>query len=257
LLLIKNGCQKDLDFTAEEITELKDLAATASLEQILKAVKLFGQLELGSDNYTTLPLELALVDYMLSSPTNVALPTTEPIETVTPPAKPAPSAKPVPQATTPPKKKRAEDKTEQPKEATPPVEAEVKTETTEAFTPPAEVVEVVSSETSSRMEQLETNWKQVIDQAPENTKRTPAIAILRSAGIKPVAGEDGTVILTFKYPYLKDKIEETENMKVTTEIISSFVGHTCRVRCVYESDNNHLVQEAQRLGAKIIEVEEK
>jgi DNA polymerase-3 subunit gamma/tau len=46
-------------------------------------------------------------------------------------------------------------------------------------------------------------------------------------------------------------------MKVTTDIISSFIGHRCQVRCVYEAEKNHLVQEAQRLGAQIIEVEEK
>ncbi len=234
LLLIKSGCQKDLDFTAEEIAELKDLSATASLEQILRAVKLFGQLELGSDNYATLPLELALVDCTLASSVKIP-PPPEPAEPATPPAKPAP------QVATPSRKKKAEAKTE-------PVEASPS---------PAEAVDAASPEPVSRLDQLESNWKQVIEQAPENTKRTPAIAILRSAGVKPVAGEDGTVILTFKYPYLKDKIEETENMKVTAEIISSFVGHTCRIRCVYESENNHLVQEAQRLGAQIIEVEEK
>jgi DNA polymerase-3 subunit gamma/tau len=234
ILLIKNGCQKDLDFTVEEITELKDLSATASLEQILGAVKLFGRLEMGSDNYATLPLELALVDCTLASPGKIS-PLLEPAESV------MPAAEPSSQVATPSCKKKVEVKAEPP-EATP---------------PPVEAVKAASVESGSRLEQLESNWKQVIEQAPENTKRTPAIAILRSAGIKPIAGEDGTVILAFKYPYLKDKIEEPENMKVTAEIISSFVGHTCRVRCVYESENNHLVQEAQRLGAKIIEVEEK
>lgn len=263
LLLIKNSCQKDLDFTAEEIAELKNLAAAASMEQILKAVKLFGQLELGSDNYATLPLELALVDCALASPPEAA-PTTKTPEPIAPPTKPATPAEPAPQAAIPPRKKKAEVKTEQPEEATPPVEepseesAPPSTEAEEVTTPqPPEAKEAAPPETADRLEQLESNWKLVIDQAPESTKRTPAIAILRSAGIKPVAGEDGTIILSFKYPYLKDKIEQPENMKVTTEIISSFVGHTCRIRCVYESDNNHLVQEAQRLGAKIIEVEEK
>ncbi|MFC1874713.1 DNA polymerase III subunit gamma/tau [Chloroflexota bacterium] len=236
LLLIKNGCQKDLDFTAEEIAELKDLSATSSLEQILRAVKLFGQLELGSDNYATLPLELALVDCTLAS-SGKKSPPLEPAEPVTPPSKPAP------QITTS-RKKKTEVK-------------EAKTGPVEASPPTAEAEVVSSMEPVNRLEQLEANWKQVIEQAPENTKRTPALAILRSSGIKPVAGKDGTVILAFKYPYLKDKIEEPENMKVTTEIISSFVGHTCRVRCVYESEKNHLVQEAQRIGAQIIEVEEK
>ncbi|OGO22148.1 MAG: DNA polymerase III, subunit gamma and tau, partial [Chloroflexi bacterium RBG_16_50_9] len=62
LLLLKTGTDEGIDFTHDDISELKDLAAKASLPQILKAVKLFGRLEIGLDNYSTLPLELALVD---------------------------------------------------------------------------------------------------------------------------------------------------------------------------------------------------
>jgi DNA polymerase-3 subunit gamma/tau len=62
LLLVKTGSDEALDLTTEELAEMKDIAAKASLAQILKALKLFGQLELGFDNYSSLPLELALVD---------------------------------------------------------------------------------------------------------------------------------------------------------------------------------------------------
>jgi DNA polymerase-3 subunit gamma/tau len=65
MLLIKTGSNESLEITKEDLKELKDLAAGASLNQILKAVKLFGQLELGLDNYSTLPLELALIDCTL------------------------------------------------------------------------------------------------------------------------------------------------------------------------------------------------
>ena len=67
LLLIKTGSEEVVDLTAEDIAELKDLAAKVSLHQILKVVKVFGQLELGFDNYSALPIELALVDSILPS----------------------------------------------------------------------------------------------------------------------------------------------------------------------------------------------
>ncbi|GAI27758.1 unnamed protein product, partial [marine sediment metagenome] len=91
LLLIKTGSDEAVDLPAEDITELKDLAARASLSQILKAVKLFGQLELGFDNYSTLPLELALVDCTLSPieeelPSQVESEPRQPVEMATPPA---------------------------------------------------------------------------------------------------------------------------------------------------------------------------
>ncbi|MFC1956128.1 DNA polymerase III subunit gamma/tau, partial [Chloroflexota bacterium] len=55
LLLIKTGSTETIDLTTEDINELKELSVNASLHQILKAVKLFGQLDLGFDNYSSLP----------------------------------------------------------------------------------------------------------------------------------------------------------------------------------------------------------
>ena len=235
LLLIKNGCDKNLDLTAEEIAELKDLAAKASMENILRAVKLFGQLELGLNDYSTLPLELALVDCALAPVEKVALPA-EPAESKT--------VKPT-RKTTPP------DITPQQKQP------ETKPEPVAISTPLTGAGEATLPEQINNLEQLRSNWKQVIEQAPESTKRTPAIAILRSAGVQPVAFDGDTVILTFKYPYHKEKIEEPENNRITAGIISNFVGHACKVRCVYEPEENHLVREAQRIGGQIIDVEEK
>jgi DNA polymerase-3 subunit gamma/tau len=62
LLLVKTGAAEAADLTAEDITELKELAEKATLSQIVNAVKLFGQIELGNNDNSTLPLELALVE---------------------------------------------------------------------------------------------------------------------------------------------------------------------------------------------------
>jgi len=236
LLLIKNGCDKDLDLTAEEITELKDLADTTSMERILTAVKLFATLELSANDYSSLPFELALVDYNLTSAADkssaVKPAEPEPVkqikETVIPPV-------------TAPKKKQSEVKTEAVAESSPSVEA----------------VKASPPQAGDKLAYLVSNWKHIIEQAPENTKRTAAIAILRSAGVQPISIDGDTVVLTFKYLYHKEKIEEIENRKTTADIISNFLGHTCQVRCVYEAEENHLVREAQKLGAKITNVEEK
>jgi len=104
---------------------------------------------------------------------------------------------------------------------------------------------------------LKLNWKQVIELAPEDTKRTPAIAILRSAGVKPVAVDNEIVTLAFRYPYHKEQIEKMENQRVAERIVGNFLGHSCRVRCVYENEDNHLLEAALKIGAQIIDVEEK
>ena len=235
LLLIKTGSDEAVDLTADDIAELKELADKVPLPQILKAVKLFGQLELGFDNYSTLPLELAVVDCALPSegekgerksvarqpeyesrqPTKVATP---PPPT---PAKPKPTSVPAPAP------------------------------------PPAESIPSTPPPPGSEIEQLSLNWKQVIEQAPEDTKRTPAIAILRSAGVKPVTLENDTVVLAFRYLYHKEQIEKTENQQVAEKIIGNFLGRSCQVRCIYEPESNHLVQAAKQMGAQITSVEEK
>jgi len=226
LLLIKTGSGEALDLTAEDIADLKDLAAKAPLPQILKVVKLFGQLEFGFDNYSTLPMELALIDCILpSEEEKVSLPSRteyEPRQPVKMAASPLAPAKPK-----------------------------------SAVAPAPKAAAMSSAELGSEIEQLRLNWKQVIEQAPEDTKRTPAIAILRSAGVKPVAIENDTVVLAFKFPIHKEKMEELENQQVADKIISNFLGRPCRVRCRYEREDNHLVRAALKMGAQVINVEEK
>jgi len=267
LLLIKTGSDEAVDLTAEDIAELKGLAAKASLAQILRAVKLFGQLELGFDSYSTLPLELALVDCILPSEEEKEIPPSQtgyeprqPAKKATSPVAPTYPAKPAPEPAKPapePAKPAAESATISPPPAAPEVAATTTPAETPAITPPEPAPVTTPPAPGSELEQMRLNWKQVIAQAPEDTKRTPAIAILRSAGVKPVAFEDDTAVLAFRYSYHMEKIEEPENQRITEKIISNFLGRSCRVRCISQPEDNHLVREAQRMGAQIIDVEEK
>ena len=105
------------------------------------------------------------------------------------------------------------------------------------------------------IEYLHLHWRQFIRDAPSSMSRTPAAALLRSA--KPKAIENNTVILSFKFPLHKENMEKLENQKVAEKIVSYCLGRACQVRCVHEAENNHLVRAAQKLGAQIINVEEK
>jgi len=250
LLLVKTGSEEAVDLTAEDVAELKELAAKTTLAQILRAIKLFGQLEIGFDNYSTLPLELALVDC-----------TQPPAEAITNPAPPpryeAPPVKAAPKKTA---TKAADDKDVSGTKAAdkPRAEAADKPKDTprpenNTATPPT-----TPPELHSEIERLRMNWKQVIEQAPDEVKKSPAVAILRSAGVKPVAIEsDNTVVLVFKYPIHKEKLETAENQQVVRKIISAFLGRACQVRCVHEPEDNHLVDAVKKMGAQVISVEEK
>jgi hypothetical protein len=52
-------------------------------------------------------------------------------------------------------------------------------------------------------------------------------------------------------------MEKPENQQIAEKIVSHFLKRACHVRCVYEPEDNHLVEEALRIGAQIIEPEEK
>ncbi len=240
LLLIKTGSEEAVDITADDKAELKELATKTSLAQILRAVKLFGELEIGFDNYSTLPLELALVDSTQPSAEKIESPAPQPKYEPPPPVK----------EVSPPKKQAAKSKVEPPKAEE--IPATPKTEPAKA-----EDIPTTPPELGSEIERLRQNWREVIEQAPEEVKRTPAIAILRSAGVKPVTIEGDTIVLAFRYPIHKEKMETVENQKVAQKIISSFLGYPCQVRCVYEPEDNHLVEAAKRIGAQVTSVEEK
>jgi DNA polymerase-3 subunit gamma/tau len=233
LLLVKTGSEEALDLTAEDIAELKELASRTSLAQISRAIKLFSQLELGFDHYSTLPLELALVDC------------TQPVE-----EKISPQVQTVQYETPPPPKPT-------PKEVSPPKPKAVKPTPVAKPAPAPKAEPIPATPAGNEIERLKQSWRQVIEQAPDEVKRTPAIAILRSAGVKPVAIEDDTVVLAFRYPIHKEKMEAMENQQVAQKIISKFLGRPCRVRCTHEPENNHLLKEALKFGAQVTSVEEK
>ncbi len=260
LLLVKAGSEEAGDFTAEELAVLKDIASRADMEQILKTVKAFGRLELGFDGSYSLPLELALVEA-------AELPTvqTPRQDTKCQQAKPV---EPSPLADKPKVTRPKDSKPEEKQPPPPPKQSVAKPEAAKtptqpptsnahpaapAATPPA--TEAAGIE--SKLDELQRNWRSVIEKAPQSTRRTAALAILRSAGVTPIAIKNGVVILAFKYTYHKEKIDEPENKRVTAEILSNFLGRPCQVECVFEPEDNHLVREAQRRGAQIIKVEEK
>jgi DNA polymerase-3 subunit gamma/tau len=241
LLLLKSGLDMDSGLTAEEMTELKTLAATTSMEHILRALKVFGQIEAALDNESTLPLELALVDICIEPATEKA-----PAKIATESARETKTAVPA-------------QHSPRPSTITPPQTAAARPVARPAETPPTREPAKISAlqGAGSTLDQLKNNWALIIQQVPDAVKRSAAVAMLRSAGIKPIGIEDDVVVLSFKYPYHREKIEELENKKIVAGLIGQFMGHPCQIKCVYEPEENHLVREAQKLGAQMIEVEDK
>ncbi|MFH0847792.1 MAG: DNA polymerase III subunit gamma/tau [Chloroflexota bacterium] len=249
LLLAKTGGAESQDFSPEDLAELKSLADKATLPQILCALRIFGGLEFTPDGYSALPLEMAFIDATVkpeekeTRPPAEAKPKVEPVKPVRAEAKPVNKvvfgAKKVE-----PEAKRAETVAPRPAPAPPP-RAPVP-----QSVPPALA-------TGSELERLQANWRQILAQAPPDISRAPAVAILRSAGVRPVTIEGDSVVLAFRFPIHMEKVSGAENQKIVEKLISGYLGRPVKVRCVHEPEANHLVQEAQKLGAQITSVEEK
>ncbi len=282
LMLIKTGSDEAIDLTTEDTVEIKELATRASLPQLLKAVKLFSSLDNGFNNYSTLPLELALVECTLppeekeNEPVSQVKTKEDNKETIpstipTPKQQPA-NPEPVKQAVEPVKQPNKTEtaliKQQEANEIAPssPVQPEPAVQSEATETEPANSLEpepetrdtdkqLEKTGTTDEIARLVTNWRQFIKDAPDGLGRTPAAALLRSA--KPKTMEADTLVLSFKFPLHKENMEKIENQKMAEQIISHFLGRSCRVRCVCEKEDNHLVEAVLKMGAQIIGTEEK
>jgi DNA polymerase-3 subunit gamma/tau len=259
LLLARTNAGDSLDFTPDDIAELKTLAARSTLDRIVIATRLFGQLGARFDNYSTLPLELALVDAVMGADDRP--PPARPVETPSPaakapipPASPAAGAivKPTPQPGPATGNARVAPSS-RPQPAGAPASSRLTA--TPVSKPAAATLAGTPMEVTSEIERLKVNWKLIIKQVPADVQKAPAVAVLRGASVRPISLEGSVVCLAFAHKIHKEMIEKIENQRVTERVVSDFLGRPCQIKCILEED--HLVKEALKMGAQITNVEEK
>jgi DNA polymerase-3 subunit gamma/tau len=253
LLLIKTGAVDSVDLTVEDINELKELAEKASLPQILTTLKLFGQIEMGNTENTTLPLELALIETYLAleHPTLTAIQKEVKPVPLKPPIEPKPETKPNLAAAPPVKAVQTSAVISEPRMA--PLKTEEKKE--EFLNKPAVIEEpVITTQANTEIERLRAGWKQILEEP--SIRKTSSAALMRSS--KPLTFENDVVVLSFQHPALRDNLQKPENLKIAEKIISDFFSRACKVHCICgEAEKNHLTKAAIKLGAQITSVEEK
>jgi DNA polymerase III subunit gamma/tau len=267
ILLIKTGAANAVDVTLEDINDLKTAAENALLPNILQAVKLFGQINISDSDNSTLPLELALVECSISG-TAQRMSENKPAagqQVKESPAKQSDTVNPKPD------KLSEENKSEIKQNSADNAQSTRSSQVQESFVQQKPVENDNTAENgkidfngitgnqglSSEIERLRLNWQDILDSVPGKLKRTNALALLRSSGIKPVAIENDVVVLSLKYPIHKKNMEKPEYQQVAERIISDYLGHPCNIRCVCETENNHMVKAAIKRGARVINVEEK
>ena len=251
LLLIKSGSESVVDVTSDDLMEMKELAKDASLDYLLTAVKLFGGADLRANSYSPLPLELALVECILSTsevkqaqamPSRTEQPKAAPIYT-----KPTKSSSPEPEK---PAAKAASHITKAAEAKTTPAK--------ESIDPlPAKVAESLVTETPADIDHIRSHWKEFVKTLHGEGSSGNLDAFLRSA-CEPVAIEDSTLILGFYHAFHKEKIEDRKYRHLVERKLKEVFGHSYQVRCILTQrtkQESHLVKAALDMGASIIDDE--
>ena len=228
LLLLKSDCGEALEVTSEDLAEMESIVANATLDYLLRAVKLFSSIDFRTDNYSTLPLELALVDCALSPAAG------RKDATITKPSE-------------------AEEAINSSQESIESVE-EAK------FSPAADSSESLSIEIPQDIEHLRARWKEFIQSLRGEGSSGNLDAFLRSA-CEPLALEDDTLVLGFYYSFHKEKIEDPKYRYLVERKLREVFGQPYKIKCIlidhkrkippHSEEQTPLIKAALEMGAKI------
>lgn len=221
MLLAKSGAESSVDLASDDLAEVKQLADRMAVDDVVRTLKLFGQIDLRSRDYSALPLELALV------------------ESILPKEAKAPAAARPPAAT-----RKAEPAS--PKAATPVLEpAPAKKEVTAMESSPAEAAapaprpderkELPSpSAVQPELERVKSQWGDFVNTLRGVGSSGSLDAFLRSA-CEPEAVEGETLVLAFYHDFHKNKIEDTKYTRMVEKKLADKFGSPNKIRCVLKT----------------------
>jgi len=262
LLLSKSRCEEALDVTSEDLAEMGSLANNATLDYLLKAIKSFSSIDFRSDDYSALPLELALLGCALSPTTGQ-----EQLTTTKPPHLPKPYAADRSEVADP--DSVGTETTESPDGvgAEVPVALHpnrVETEFPSEVPASPDSSEIPSKEISQDIDYLRGRWREFIKSLRGEGSSGNLDAFLRSA-CDPIALEDDTLVLGFYYSFHKEKIEDAKYRHLVEKKLQEVFGRPYKIRCILVDSKrevssqartqNPVIEAALEMGAKISEEE--
>ncbi|MSQ14793.1 MAG: DNA polymerase III subunit gamma/tau [Dehalococcoidia bacterium] len=240
LLLIKTGAGKAVDLDAEIVSALQTMAAEVEVDDLSLAVRLFSKLDFRQEHPPSLPLELAFLEFCAkTTPAQNVGPSIDRAAggVVTPTARRSESP---PAAAAPRPTPRTGDAAREPQQAR----------------PKQEIAPVVGGESYIMTEeQIAAKIKEV--SIPANK----FIEALMRTGCGVYSIQEDTIVLSFKHPSHKERIEQPNNLKLAETALKSLLGKNYRIQCVVDPEsatNNsrqggHLLRAAVEMGGKVRE----
>jgi DNA polymerase-3 subunit gamma/tau len=272
LILLKGEADTAVDAPKEIIADMKKLAEKATMLQLSKAARLFREVEMQSDGFSSLPMELALVECTVRAREDRAVHAAPVAEKAEAPVikveKPAPTPSP--------RREKAIKPTPEPADVTPvgairespsieapptdepdnidePEESEAEVETA---APAASTVKETAGPIN--IDILRRRWGEVIKATKGMGSRGNLDALLRSA-CEPVSVKDDTIELGFYYEFHKEKIEDPKYRHMVEAKVKEIFGSPYKLRCIIvekqEKPKSYLVNEALRMGAEPVDEE--
>jgi DNA polymerase-3 subunit gamma/tau len=273
VLVVKASAEDTLDLAAEEIEEMRSVSGGASSEEILRALRGFGQADFREDSQASLPLELALADHVLG-PSAVAEGAAEEKEPVV--RAPSPAARQAGPRQPPRLRARLQETERQapqrarpaaplgegegqaPRPAAPSAEGEGQAPRPAAPSGEGEgqAVEATPAEPPTAADDLLRRIRVACK------KEDHRVAAYLNGTCEVKSLENGVLVLEFyqKFGFHKGKTETPDSRRIVEEVASRLLGQTITLECTVgerqtaegkaSTRGGHLVQAARQMGAR-------
>jgi DNA polymerase-3 subunit gamma/tau len=263
LLLAKSGSADMIDATSDDLAEMQKAADSTSLDYLLNTIKLFSSVDLRMDTYSPLPLELALVESVISqhakekaagAPVNRDWQSSRTTPVAPRIIKPADQVRPAGLVSQPSKVAETSLSGSAPLSA-PGHLAPAPSDT-------ARLCEPLKMDDPNDLRYLQEHWKDFINSMRGEGSGGNLDARLRHA-CEPVEIKGENLVLGFYHEFHKSYIDNRKYLHLIEKKLKEVFGHTYTVNCVMmlpgqkselkPASSNHLVEAALSMGARIVE----
>lgn len=261
LLLAKSGSADMIDATEDDVAEMQQASAGATLDYLLNTVKLFSGVDLRMDSYSSLPLELALVESVISANGRDKSPEPAPHSDwggIRSPSSPYKTTRPADTS------RPASLVSRKPVE---PILSSAPEGQQAGFSEPVEedaprLSGPLKMDNPDDLEFIKMHWKIFINSMRGEGSGGNLDARLRHA-CEPIEITEGTLVLGFFHEFHKNYIDNRKYLHLIEKKLKEVFGHSYTVNCVLIQtgqkqelkpvSSNHLVEAALSMGARIAE----
>jgi DNA polymerase-3 subunit gamma/tau len=250
LLQVKTGLTPADGATEEQLEEMRAAVSDVAVNVLLAALKAFGEADLKPDPNSTLPLDIALSECILSraAPAPAQASADAPARSDVPRIAPQPAAKrPAPDAPRP---------VSEPDAGTPGAPAP------EPKAPPAAREKAPAANgvaaSGSPLEAARGQMQQIYYAAKARDARIGAFV---NSACDIIEADDQIITFGFLHETIFGMVQQPQNLKVLAEVASEVLGREVTVKCVHDpavqpwtrrASRSPLVRAAEQMGARVV-----